>query len=49
MIHPHREVRRTQLRINQHSSEALYSFLCVVLQEVAEAIKAGWVRQYERA
>jgi|SRR5882724_202988 len=49
LIHPHREVRRTQLRINQHSSEALYSFLCVVLHEVAEAIKAGWVRQYEKA
>ncbi len=49
LIHPHREVRQQQLPINEHTSEALYSLVCVVLHEVARAAGAGWVRDYEKA
>ncbi len=49
LIHPHREIRMKELKITEHSAELLYNFLCVVLHELTEATKGGWMTKYEKA
>src|SRR6266849_1084576 len=48
LIHPHREVRAAGgLPIDKYTADALYNVLCLVLRDVANAAKNGWVRRYE--
>jgi hypothetical protein len=35
--------------IDQHTAEALYNVLCLVIRDLAKAAKAGWFRKYEKA
>jgi len=50
LIHPHREVREAgSITIDEHTAEALYNVLCLVLRDLAKSAKAGWIAKYEEA
>jgi hypothetical protein len=46
LVHPHAEARGEQLRVTANSAEAVYSNLCVLLDEMLSEIKAGWLARY---